>query len=445
MTESVKRLPTRIKAAYALPGLPLAVLTLPVYIFVPAFYAQDIGVDAATIGLILLAVRALDGLTDPLVGVLSDVTRGPFGRRRPWILAGLPITMLSTWMLFVPGADAEAGDLFVWSIALTLSWTLMIVPYNAWGAELSGDFDERTRITAWRETAIVLGTLIATALPAALAASGQPDMRDGLRAIAIVAVVALPLSIGVALWLVPDRSPVQRARLTLRAGFGLLGRNRHFLRLVTAYFINGLANGLPATLFLLFVTHHLQTPESAGPLLFTYFLSGILGVALWSAVSHRFGKQRTWIIAMLWACATFGSVPFLVGPEAVTAFAIISALSGLSLGADLALPPSMQADVVDTDTARTGTPRTGLYFALWALATKLALGLSAGAAFLILGAVGFSADAPTNSPESLHTLVLLYSVAPVVLKLVAVAVMWRFDLSREEHGALRAQIVALDR
>ena len=188
-------------------------------------------------------------------------------------------------------------------------------------------------------------------------------------------------------------------------GLRVLSRNEGFRRLIIAYLINGIANGLPATLFLLFVTHRLAIPEQAGALLAVYFLCGVLAVPVWLRLSYRFGKHRVWCAAMVWACLWFAMVP-LLGPGDFWPFLAICVLTGMALGADLVLPASMQADVIDADTVETGERRAGLFFALWGMATKLALALAVGLAFPILSFAGFDSDGD-NPQGALVTLVVL--------------------------------------
>ena len=137
--------------SYGAPALPLAVLTLPVYIFLPAFYTQEIGIPIATVGTVLLLTRAFDAVSDPLIGYASDRLSTRFGRRKVWLIAGAPLAALAAYMLFVPFAGASASYLLFWSLVLSLAWTGIIVPYGAWGAELTGDYDERSRIAGVRE------------------------------------------------------------------------------------------------------------------------------------------------------------------------------------------------------------------------------------------------------------------------------------------------------
>lgn len=437
---------------YALPGLPLAALTLPVYVFVPTFYGE-LGVSLALIGTVLLAVRILDAVTDPMIGFVSDRMSVPLlgrmGRRKPWLLIGLPPTLLAVWMVFVPADNPDATYLLLWSAVLSIGWTLMLLPYNAWGAEIVEDYDGRTGITARREGLIVLGTLVATSAPVLLGVwdgDTSAGLGDALHALAIGLVVLIPLTVALALWRVPRERDRSRSRIRFRDGLKTLRTNKAFVRLISAFLINGWANGLPASLFVLFVTHVLVSPDMVGPLLFLYFLAGVAAIPGWVMIAKRFGKHRTWVGSMTLACATFVWVPFL-GPGDVWAFGVIVVLSGLAVGADLVLPASIQADVVDVDTAETGEQRTGLYFAMWSLATKLSLALAAGVAFPLLDLAGFRADVlpsggDANEGTSLLALSLLYAGLPVILKLPALVLMWNFPLSRDAQAALRDKINA---
>lgn len=421
--------------AYAAPGLPGAMLLLPLYVHLPQLYAGTLGLGFALVGGLLFAARLWDVVTDPLIGLLSDRSRSRFGRRRPWLLAGLLPAMLAAWMLFMPGDDAGGAYLFGWTMLLYLGATMIQVPYQAWGAELSGDYNERTRISGWREAAVVLGTVIAAALPAAFGA----ETRDGVAALGLLVIVLLPLAVLLAVWRVHEPSMAPAARpLLSRDTLPALWRNGPFRRLLLAWLLNGVANGLPATLVLLYVTHVLDAPALGGAVLLVYFGAGIAAVPLWLKLAARFGKHRVWIAAMLWNCAVFVSVP-LLGAGDIGWFLAISLLTGLCLGADLALPPAMQADVIDLDAARHRQDRAGLFFALWGMATKLALAAAVGIAFPLLDLAGFRAGGG-NDPAALFVLAALYSLLPVAFKLGAIALMRGYPIDAARQARLRGVI-----
>jgi GPH family glycoside/pentoside/hexuronide:cation symporter len=430
-------LPARLLGAYAAPAFPLAILGLPLNVYLPAFWGETMGLGLTTVGLVLLATRLFDVVTDPLVGILSDRTSGRLGRRRPWVAAALPVAAPAVWLLFVPPAGAGAVHLFVTASAVYLGWTMLNIAHTAWGAELSPDYHERTRVTAWREAATLCGIIASALIPAVTPGGIAADLRALALATLGLAVPAFAALFAV----VPDAPNHRRADAPrgLSATLAPLLANAPFRRLVAAWVVNGMANGLPAALFLLVVTHLLAAEDKAGPLLLAYFLAGILAVPLWSRLAARLSKHRAWCASMLWASLVFAFVP-LLGPGDWLPFLVISVLSGASLGADMALPPAIQADVVDLDRLETGEGRAGLLFAVSSMAQKLGNALAVGVGLPLLEALGFRSG--PGGVAGLGALVGLYAVAPILLKLCAVAIMARFPLDRAAQAALRERLAA---
>lgn len=416
---------------YGLPGLPLAALGLPLYIYLPTFYAEQLGLGLALVGAILLLARATDVLSDPLIGLLAD--RIPFrARRKTLMLLAMPLLSVSIWALFVPPDTAAAGWLLGWSLLVYLGWSLLVLPYTAWGAELSADYDERSAITGSREGFVLAGTLLAAGLPFAFGI-GSDAPGSALSLLATMLLLLLPLTVVLALWRVPE-TPARARPISLRQGLPLLRENPLFTRLLLAYLLNGIANGLPATLFLLYVTHVLAMPEQFGLLLLVYFASGLIGLPVGLKLARRFSKHRVWSVSMLWAAAVFVWVP-LLGQGDLTAFLLICLLTGLSLGIDMALPASIQADIVDIDSANGGGQRTGFFFGVWGMTTKLALALAVGLAFPLLDWSGFAVDGAVSRDP--WALALLYGLLPIPFKLAAAALMWSFALGRSRQRSLQ--------
>ena len=414
-------------AAYGMPALPLSIVGLPLNVYLPGLYTAGLGLSLSTVGFVLLAVRLGDVITDPLVGTLSDRTRGRFGRRRPWILAAVPIGGPALWYLFVPPEGAGALHLFVSAAALYLAWTMIAVPHAAWGAELSSDYFARTRIAAWREGLSVVGVMVSAALPALLA---DPRPQSALRALAAATLAFAPPALLLMFLLVPE--PPARPARRRHGGLGPIMRNRPFRLLLSAWTVNGIANGLPAALFLAMVTDVLKIPDRAGALLFAYFAAAVSAVPLWAALARHLGKHRAWCAAMLGAALVFCFVP-LLGAGAFRGFLGICLLSGAALGADLALPPAMQADVVDLDELESGEPRAGLFFAAWSMAQKLGNAAAVGVGLPLLESFGYA----PGGAQGHDGLVLLYAVVPVLLKLLAVALVWRFPIDAAEQRRIR--------
>ncbi|MDJ0686272.1 MAG: MFS transporter [Alphaproteobacteria bacterium] len=449
-------------ALYGLPGLPLAAATLPVYIHIPTFYAVELGLGLALVGFLMLLARLWDVVSDPIIGFLSDATTGKlgsWGRRKPWVLLGTPVAAGSFYALLAPPEDAAGLYLIVATLTLYTGWTMVNLPYAAWGAELSPDYEERTRIAGWREGLVIVGTVFAAAAPTTLSqilsdgdAPSAATLGPGLAAMGLILAIALPVCVLPALLCLPDPpTRPKRRRETWRDLYRALSSNAPFRRLLLAWLFNGVANGLPASLFLLFVSQKLGLAEMAGPLLLIYFAAAIVGLPLWLRLGRTRSKHRLWCGAMLWACLWFAIAPFL-GQGDFTLFLIVCIATGAALGADLALPSSMQADVVDEETAVSGEARTGAFFALWGMAQKLSLALAVGIAFPVLewvgfdpqaaqtGAAGVGGAAAEAGTTGLWALSGFYAVAPILFKLIAVSIMWSHPLDRARQTDLRRTI-----
>lgn len=408
---------------YALPALALAALYLPLFTYVTPFYVAERGVDLASLGAAWIVIRLFDAVSDPAMGWLSDRTRTRWGRRRIWLALAVPVIIMACWQAFVPPQDAGLGHAVFWLFVLTAGWTMAQTPYAAWGAEVATSYDDRARITGWREAVVLVGTLVTTILYFAGGEGGE-----GLRTVFLAVALLLPLTVLVALIGMDEPRGVPAVRLDWREGWRTLSANRPFLRLLVAFFINGAANALPASLLLFFVEYRLGAPEALAWLVPLYFVCAVAGVPIWTWAARRFSKHRAWGVAMLYSCAVFIGALFL-GEGDVVGFAVVVVLTGFALGADMSLPPAIQADVIELDSRDTGAARAGVFFAIWQVATKAALALSSGLGFITLGLAGFDA-VPDNSETALLTLSILYAGVPVVLKLIAVAIMWGFPLDR---------------
>lgn len=408
--------------AYALPALPLAALSLAAHVHLPTVYAGGIGLAAA--GTALLISRLVDGVVDPLIGLACD--RGRL-RRKVWLAAALPLLALAGWALFRPPPGAGALYLGLWSSLFYLGLTALLVPYQAWGTELSPDYRERTRVAGWREAAALCGMIAALALPAVLAL----PVADALRTLFPPLVILLAGAVALLLMRVPEPKPASGST-SVTGSLRVLLENRAFRWLLAAQGLNALANALPATLFLLFVGDRLGAPDLSGPLLLAYLLTGVLSVPLWLWLARTWDKHRLWAASLAFTALAFLPVVFL-GPGDGLLFIVFCLLTGCGLGADLCLPAAMLADVTDEQTARTGDSRAGLYVALWSLTGKLALALAVGLSFPLLELAGFqpgSGQAPLALP-------LLYAAVPVALKLAAVALILRYPLDAVRQAALR--------
>ena len=161
----IKPIPRATIYAHGSLGMPMAVYGYPLAIWLAPHYSGVIGLDLATVGLILMIARLTDVVTDPLIGELSDRWRTPFGRRKHWLIIGTPVMLLGIYKLFIPAPDVGLLYMLVWLTVFFLGSTMIALPHRAWGAELSTDYHQRSRVTAGREIYVLAGLLLAATVP----------------------------------------------------------------------------------------------------------------------------------------------------------------------------------------------------------------------------------------------------------------------------------------
>lgn len=434
------RMPLRRLLAYAMIEFPVGGAMNASSLFLGFHYAS-LGVSLTQIGALLMMARLLDVLIDPAVGLLSDRTRNKFGRRKTWIVVGVPIFVLATWQLFVPPPQVTAMYFGFWLVLFWLGFSLINIPYYAWGAELTPDYHERTRITTWRTIFGTLGGFVFLAIPAVrqqfFGVGGTPGQV--LSMAAMIALIAVPALVALAVTTVSDRGVGGEAVPLLR-GIKVMSRNGPFLRLLAAFTLVGLGPTLQGAMFPFFMQHVVGDTTSGPKVLLIYFPTVILGVLIWGALARRIDKHRAWMTGMTVMVLATASY-MLVGKGDLILVMTILTVSGIGSGALSALPASMKADVIDLDAIESGEDRAGLFFAAWSLAVKFVAAVGQGLAFTTLAWIGFHASG-SNGPDEIFGLRLFYSAGPMCLYLIALLIVWNYPITSARHTKLRAELAA---
>lgn len=399
---------------YSLLAIPLAIIGLPLYIYLPTFYTASVGIDIATVGLILFIARLSDVFTDPFFGYLSDKSVEYFNSRKPIMILGSFILTYSFYSLINPNIDYAKTWLLIFSTLIYIGWSMINIPYLTWSSELSQKYEDKTLLNSSRELFTIIGILIALVIPYLYKIS--QDFEKTLQILYLsFLILFIPLFlISLTKIKIKTRSNTYKYNLRSIKNIYISLSDLKFLQI--GYFFNNLANALPATLFLLFIELVIKDKDSGGIVLILYFLSGVIALPFWNILSSSIGKKKTWIISILLASSAFIFVPFLEAGD-LTAFIIISVVSGLSLGADMAVPTAIQSDLVQ-QSKKYESNIAGLLFGIWTMITKLSLAFALALSFIILGAFNFEASNPNQ--DSLVILSILYGLVPVFLKLLSI-------------------------
>lgn len=422
--------------AFAGPCVAIAALGLPITLYLPQFYAGHEGLGLGAVGAVFMLARLWDVITDPAIGVLSDRFPTRWGRRRPWVVAATPIICLATWFVFLPQGQVSAAYLLFWMLVLYLGWTMLTIPHLSWGAELSGDYHQRSRIHAFREAGEIIGVPLVLAAPALIEHVGGADVEaNRIAAMGIFIIVLLPAAVLLNICLVNEAPAPRQAKLPMRVALRTLAANEAFRTLVLADAISAAGGAALGALFLYVVTNVWELGASASLIMLIYFLAGLGFVPLIVRASYRFGKHRT----LIGCCAFYVLAPpltLLIPQGDLAAAATLMALLGLNVGGAGVLFRSIMADVADLDELRTGQRRTGLLYSFMALTRKGASALAVGLTFWAMQFVGFE-PSRESSAASIHGLALLFAITPVVCNLGVIALMWRFPIGPDAQAKVR--------
>jgi glycoside/pentoside/hexuronide:cation symporter, GPH family len=430
--------PLRTRLAYASPAFALATFGIPFYIYVPQFYTDTIQASAAVIGWVIVVARLFDAVLDPLIGALSDRTRSRYGRRRPWIaLASFPLAACFFALLVPPdGVLATSGVWFaIFYVLVFFLWSAVQVPYEALGPEITPSYDQRTSLLALRDGLLGAGTVVAAVLPEVLrAAFGLAPGRVFLM-IALVYGVIFIAGCLFCVWGVEERVRQPAVEPLSFKTLRDLMRNRPFAILLASYTVSALGSNLPPTLIPYYTKYMLGMEP--GIFLILYLVPGLVCLPAWVMLAKRIGKKNAWLAALAVNVGAFFGV-FFLEKGAVLGYGALCVVSGLGALATIALPSSMQADVVDYDELLSGQRREGQLYGLWALFRKLAA-VSAGVSLPVLAAAGYRPNVE-QSDEVLFSLRLLYALIPCLLSFAAALIAVAYPIDRATHERVLAAL-----
>jgi Na+/melibiose symporter-like transporter len=419
-------------------GFPLALLGYPLGIWLPRAYDTYIGIETALVGVVISIAAIFDAITDPAMGYASDSFRSRWGRRKAWVLVGAPFLALALYFLLNPERGSTVLYLGAWFVFLRVGTTMLGVPYTAWGMELSGEYNTRTRIQAAREFFVLLGLIGAAAVPAVV----ETIYGDDATAVMVLNAytwLAVPLLLVITVLVVirvPEPPPRAREGQTgFVESLALMYKNKLFVRVLTIETLVGGGEAFRNALSLYFMQDYIGAPR-AGTLYLVYFAMGLAAIPIWNWLAKRFGKHRSLSAAIILVGVVSISI-FTLEHGQVWEFYILFAIKGFCFGSFAYLPRAMLADVIDLDTLKSGDARTGGYYSIFGFMTKLAHSIG-GTSLIALSFVGYNtAMNAINGPTELLWLGVLYAIVPTALFSFALYLCWTWPLTSTKHAQLQ--------
>ncbi len=448
MTAPERRLARGVVTRYAIGSVGTGgFATLPGLVLV--FYLTDtLGVTALVAGLVVTAAKVWDVVIDPWIGERSDRALARTGTRRTWMRVGaiaLPFAFAATFAvpLGLPTA-ASATWVFIAFLAAATAFSLFQVPYIALPAELTDDYDGRTRLLTWRVVVLSLAILLFGAGGPMLRRAGGDDEALGYLVMAVVAGVVIGAGMLVATTTAPrgvvgSAAPApRRLHDGYAEGIAALRRSRPFRDLLVAFVLQGLATGLMLA-GANYVAVRVLESEDALTFLFVALISpAIVCAPLWGRFARRVGKERGFLVASLLFAVAAASLAGMLWAPGAWVYAPV-ALAGAAYAGMQSLPMAMLPDVISHDARTNGDGRAGSFGGVWTAGETAGMALGATLLTVVLALTGYVESVGSavveQPPAAIAGIVVAFSVLPAALVLLSLVPLGRYPLRRGDIDA----------
>ena len=432
--------------AYSMPNTVFVLLISPMWIL-QGIYAKYFGVSLTTIATVLLVSRLFDAVADPLVGYWSDRYHSKSGSRKPFVLAGGFLFVISCYFLYVPvdphhlsAETAVSTSYFLgWYLMFYLAWTLFEIPHMAWGSELARSGKEKNKIYSLRALSGYLGILLFYIVPLLPFFSGNAFTPQTLQWTAIASGLLMLPALYYCIKLTPN-IPIQRAKQTnLWALRKEIRANKPFLLFITAstLYAMGAAGMWNALMFILFDTYF-GFGEQFALLGLIGTASGLIMLGFWYWMANRLGKKNTWALSQLLFVTAVLVISILEpGKAGMVELAAVMILIYVTVSAVSALSPSALADIIDYSTWKFGTDRAATYFAIYTLVSKTSIAIGGSISLALAGWYGFDPTTAKQTEDAVFGLHLAACWLPALLMLLSSLMITLVPINERRHSIIR--------
>lgn len=428
---------------------------------------QNLGFPGWMWGVVSLVPRLFDAITDPIMGFISDNTKSKWGRRKQYVLLGaviMGISFIIMWQLYKDNTvDYNFTYFLLWSLVFYVGLTIFSVPYVAMGYEMSNDFHERTNIMA---VAQFIGQWAWVIAPwfwvimddKSFFESGEVAVRE----LAIwVGIICMIFAMIPAIFIkskstlnekydsITFKNILKSLHTIFILNFGQALKIKAFRKLCVATFLifNAFNTVAAFTYFIIvfFLFNGATGPDGAWwwPTLFGSvgaLVTTFLVIPVVTQMSKKIGKKKAFIVSQSVSIIGYIMLWFLFIPGKPYLFLFALPFFSFGIGGLFTLMMSMTADVIDLDELNTGKRREGIFGAIYWWMVKFGFGIAGGLSGVIFSVIGWESGGATQSEEALFGLRLFFSGLPILGTLIAIYIMWDYDLSEEKAGEIRAKL-----
>jgi GPH family glycoside/pentoside/hexuronide:cation symporter len=408
------------------------------------FYSTILKFDTALFGIIMLAGQVWDAISDPLMGHFSDNTTWQRGRRRPFFLLGSIPLGIAFFLIFSPPLMTSSTVIFIYLFIVTLvmftARTVFETPYLALAPELTLDYDERTKLSGYKQFFGTLGDAQGAILPLLLVSAFHDQRQPAHFAYGLIACATIIVLSALTRWGTFEKPNMARkAQVSIKESFKAVAKNRPYLIFIFSSTTAQMSNNI-VTYLVLFITKYWFLNEALATRFFAvFFIGAVCAVPIWVRLSNSIGKKWTYIVILTGYGVLLSSI-LLFSQEAHIAVTFVMFTAGMFNVGLWILAGTIAPDIIEWDEYHTGKRREGVYAGVWTFVYKAGIGLALMFVGFALKVIDFDPELPAQTAQTLLGLRVLFGPISALFLFAGAAAFFAYPITKSKHEEIRKLI-----
>ena len=417
------------------------------------FMTDYLGISPGLASAILFFTKFYDVFTDPVVGILSDRTSSPWGRRRPWLMGGGALSAIACLMIFYgpPLSGQQLIAYFVCAYLIYLTgYTAFNIPYLSMPAEMTCEYHERTALMSYRTFFVSISGMLAAGVAPFLIFNYFGGGLDGYRYSGMIFSMIILTSAVICFWATSEAPQTSRSanHLSVQEHLRSIALNKPFILLIFIKLFQLFASGVTFAM-MIYLSVHIYKGGEGSVLQFGVPMFAAIGISIpfWSWLSSKLEKRTVFILATLGKIFVISTFIFMSPEEPIWIFITRTFMFGFFTGGMILMGQSMLPDTIEYDYHLTGLRREGVFASLYSFVEKTSYMLVPLSIGIVLSAGGYVEGLQgAQQPDSAVNAVYFGAIGlPIIGYLASLPLLMFYSLKNQTLVDLRSRGSILDR
>lgn len=398
------------------------------------FLTDSFGIGAAAVGTLFLVARIIDGITDPIMGVIVDNTNTKIGKSRPYLFA-VPIFISITTIMCFSTPDLSYSNKIIWMYASYILWgisfTAMDIPYWSLSANITRSSEGKTKIVTSARTIAYVGGFTISTLTIPLVSA----LKSWTKVAIIYAVFA-----SIFIWITAlgvkelNTTKTKKEKQGFKQFVNLLKTNKPLRIVLLSMLVLELSGSIKNTISIYYIKYNFNAEMLIPVVTSVTLVASILGGLISPYLTKKLGKRNTALLGLL-VTALGAFLIFSLSYSSLYAMIAINFICGIFDGAGYITLTSMVADCVEYGEWQTGKRSEGMIFSLNIFKSKISNAIGGALCGYILAYIGYNANS-AQSAFTLNGIHIMQTLIPCIIIMVSFLLLKRYNLSEAEYDAI---------